>query len=127
MAQKGTRKGETALIMALASGQNVRDAAKAVGIGERTARRRMNDEGFRRELSIARDRIISEAVGRLTAASTNAVCTLEQLMSEAESETVRLSAARTILDKTVSMRENLELAERLARVEQILESREDES
>ena len=102
-------------------GQSVKDAAKTAGIGERTAHRRMQDGEFRRRLSNLRTRILSESVGKLTAASTTAVRTLEKLMKSAESETVRLGAARAILDRSVSMRESLELAERLERVEEQLE------
>ena len=121
MAANSARKNNSTLMLALAIGQSVPEAARAAGVGERTVRRKLDDEEFRRELSNVRTRIIGEAVGRLTAASTLAVRTLETLLKSAESETVRLGAARTILERSVSMRESLELAERLERVEQQLE------
>jgi hypothetical protein len=45
MAENGRRKGEAALLVALAAGMTVRDAAVAAGIGERTATRRVADPG----------------------------------------------------------------------------------
>jgi hypothetical protein len=46
MARNGTLKAEDALFLALATGQNVREAAKTAGIGERTAHRRCDDPAF---------------------------------------------------------------------------------
>jgi len=48
MAENGRRKGDAALLLALASGETVRDAARLAGIGERTATRRLADSTFRR-------------------------------------------------------------------------------
>ena len=43
MAENGRRKGDDALVLALAGGQTIRGAARAAGIGERTATRRVAD------------------------------------------------------------------------------------
>jgi hypothetical protein len=55
-------------------------------------------------------------MARLSAAATDAVTTLTSLLA-AESESVRLGAARSILDAVLRWREQAELAERLDRVE----------
>jgi hypothetical protein len=116
MADKWRRKGQSTLILSLAAGATVREASKSAGIAESTAYRRLQDDQFRRQLSIARTRLLSEAVGRLSAVATRAVDTLENLL-DSPTETVRLGAARAILDRVVSLRENLELADRLERLE----------
>jgi hypothetical protein len=116
MTENGRRKGETALLLALAGGQTVRDAARAAGIGERTAGRRLADPAFRLRVSAARAEMVAQALGRLAGAMTEAADTLRQLLG-AEAESVRLSAARTILELGNRLRESVELEERLAALE----------
>ena len=55
------RKGNLPLQMALARDAGIRDAAQAAGISERTAHRRMRQEGFMEEV----DRLRSELEGRM--------------------------------------------------------------
>jgi hypothetical protein len=43
MVENGRRKGDDALLLALASGQTIHDAARAADISERTATRRIAD------------------------------------------------------------------------------------
>jgi hypothetical protein len=57
MEQNGTPAGEEQLILALAAGATVREAAEQAGIGERTAHRRLADADFRRAVSEARGRL----------------------------------------------------------------------
>jgi hypothetical protein len=119
MGDKRRRKGESALILALSTGQTVREAAKTAGIAESTAYRRLRDEEVRQEISAVRTQMLSEAIGRLSAAASSAVGTLETLL-ESSVESVRLGAARAILDRVIVVRESLEFAERLERIEQVL-------
>jgi hypothetical protein len=46
MEQNGTPAGDDELILALAAGATVREAAEQAGIGERTAYRRLADADF---------------------------------------------------------------------------------
>ena len=117
MAENGRRKGEAALLVALASGMTVRDAAVAAGIGERTATRRVTDPGFRRQVAQLRAHMVQRALGRLADASVQAVDTLRALLS-AEADTVKLGAARAILELGNRLRETVELEERIAALEQ---------
>jgi hypothetical protein len=117
MAENGRRKGEAALLVALASGMTVRDAAVAAGIGERTATRRVTDPGFRRQVAQLRANMVQRALGRLADASVQAVDTLRALLS-AEADTVKLGAARAILELGNRLRETVELEERIAALEQ---------
>jgi hypothetical protein len=65
MAQNGTPAGEEQLILALAAGATVREAAEQAGVDERIAHRRLADADFRRAVSEARGRLFDAARGRL--------------------------------------------------------------
>jgi hypothetical protein len=73
MQQNGTPAGEDELILALAAGASVREAAERAGIDERTAQRRLADADFRRAVSQARGRIFDAARGRLAGLASKAV------------------------------------------------------
>ena len=113
------RNADAALVAALAGGATVRDAAAEVGIGEATAHRRLKEAGFRGRVDDARAELIAAAVARLGAASTKAVSTLEGLLA-AESEAVRLGAAKAILDSALKWREHQDLTERVRVLEEQL-------
>jgi hypothetical protein len=111
------KKGDTALLLGLASGQTVRDAARAAGIGERTATRRVADPDFRRRIAEMRAEMIGRALGQLADGMTEAASTLRGLLA-AEGESVRLGAARSILELGHKLREAVEFEERIADLEQ---------
>src|SRR5262245_48045710 len=118
MAENGRRKGDTALLMALASGQTIRDAAQAAGIGERTATRRWADPEFQRRVFQLRGDMVCRSLGRLADGMSEAADVLRQLLA-AESETVRLGAARSLLDLGNKLHESVELANRVAELEKL--------
>lgn len=117
MAEIGRRKGDAALLLALASGQTTRDAARTAGIGERTATRRVADPEFRRLIAQTRNEMTNRTLGHITDAMTAAADTLRSLLN-AEAESVRLAAARTILELPNKMSISLELAEQLEELKQ---------
>jgi hypothetical protein len=113
----GERKNaDSALIAALAAGGTVEASAKVAGVSVATAHRRIADPGFRQRVTDARDEMVSRAVARLSATSTLAADTLRELLT-ARSETVRLSAARTVLELGMKLRETEDLAARIAALE----------
>ncbi len=113
MAEIGRRKGDAALLLALAAGQTVRDAARLSGVGERTATRRVADLDFRRRVAELRAEMIDRALGRMADGMADAAATLRRLLS-AESESVRLGACRAMLELGVKLREGAELDQRNA-------------
>ena|SRR5437870_5565578 len=117
MADNGRRKGEAALLLALAAGQTVRDAASLAGIGERTATRRFAEPDFRRQVTQLRAGMVQRALGKLADAATEAVDTLRGLLA-AGSESVKLGAARSILELGCKVKEAVELEERIAALEE---------
>jgi HEAT repeat protein len=117
LADNDSQKGDPTLIAALAAGASIREAAEAAGVGERTVYRRLQDPDFKRRVTQARSAFISGAVGKLAEASIEAVATMRELLS-AKSESVRLSAARAILEIGPKLREHTELEERIAALEE---------
>jgi hypothetical protein len=92
MAEIGRRKRDDALLLALASGQTVRDAARSAGIGERTAGRRTADPDFRRRVAELRAELIGRALGKMADGMTAAADTLRTLLAAA-ADSVKLGAA----------------------------------
>jgi hypothetical protein len=109
-------RGNAALLTALASGQSVKSAARAAGVSERTAFRRVADPVFRQAVSQARAELLARAVGLLADSATEAAKTLRALLA-AESEGVRVRAAVALLDAAMRGVELIDLAERLTALE----------
>jgi len=120
MAEKTGQNRETSLVLALARGQSVRGAATAAGYSERQAHRKVADPQFRQKVSDMRTRLVDQTVGLLTDANVAAVKTLRSLL-DGEPMSVRLSAAKAIVELSVKLRENVEFSERLEKLEQTVE------
>ena len=73
MARNGKLKRDDALVLALARGLTVRQAAREAGIGERTSHRWLADPDFRRLVSAVRGELMERAAGKLSDAATQAV------------------------------------------------------
>ena len=117
MAHRGRQQADDALLLALACGATVENAARQAGVSLRTAHRRMADESFRQRLQALRDDMVQRASGAMTAASHEAVRTLLELLKPSMPPAVRLGAARSVLEIGMKVRENAVLEERLAALE----------
>jgi hypothetical protein len=117
MAETGRRKGDPALLAALAAGQTLRDAAAAAGVGERTAGRRWADPAFRGRVAELRAEMVGRALGKMADGMAEAAGVLRQLLG-ADREAVRLGAARALLELGTRLRESVELEERIRALEQ---------
>ncbi len=111
-------KGEPTAALAIASGSTIVEAAERAGISERTVRRRLDDPDYRMEISRLRSKLLDAAVGRLVAATTQAAGTMQALL-EADSEHVRLGAAKGILEFGLSLQEALETQTRITTLEEL--------
>ncbi len=114
----GKQAKDESAILALACGASVETAAQKAGISKRTLQRRMADPEFRRQIQVARGDMVQRNSGTLTAAGTEAVKTLLDLVKPVNAGAVRLGAARTILEIGVKFREVADFEERLATLEQ---------
>jgi len=118
---QGRAGADAALVTALAVGATVEQAAERAGVSARTVHRRRGDADFKRRVDEARAELLGRAMARLSAACTTAVTTLTALLT-AESESVRLGAARSVLDAALRWREHEDLAARLDHVEAWLDT-----
>ena len=117
MSGRDRKNADAALLAALAGGATVREAARTARVSERTLYGRRGDDSFRRQLAAARAEMIDRAIGTLARASSAAATTLARLL-EADSESVRLGAARTVLELAVKLHESEEIEERLRCLEE---------
>ncbi len=108
------------LAVALAAGRTVREASGRAAVSERTVYRRLKDSEFQKRVAELRSDMVGQAVGMLVEAGSAAVQTLKELLSS-QSDSVRLGAARSILELGVKLRESTELAARVAELEAIAE------
>jgi hypothetical protein len=119
MAGSGRRNADEALALALAGGQTLRAAAEAAKVAERTATRRMADPAFRQRVAELRGDMVQRSLGRMAEGMSEAADVLRQLLA-ARSESVRLGAARSLLELGVKLRESVELEQRLRDLEEHL-------
>jgi hypothetical protein len=125
VAHRGRRNADEALALAVASGQTLRAAAEVADVSERTAARRWSDLGFRRRVDALRSEMAGRALGRLADGLTEAADTLRGLL-KADADTVKLGAARALLELGTKLRESVELAGRVEEIERLLSEDGDE-
>jgi len=116
------RKGDTELLLALACGASVGNAAQKAGLSRRTVFRRLAAPAFRAQVTEMRAAMVQRAAGMFSAAGLPAIKTLTTLQESASSEAVRLGAARATIELGCKLRETVEWAERLAALEGRLEA-----
>jgi hypothetical protein len=80
VARKNRRRADDRLLLALACGATVEAAARQCGLSESTAHRRLAEPEFRRRLQAMRTDLVQRTTGALTAASTEAVRALLELL-----------------------------------------------
>ena len=117
MARGRRKKADTGLIVSLACGMSVETAAHKAGMSVRTVYRRMADPEFQAQVNEVRADMQRRAAAMLTAAAMAAIKTFTTLQESAQSESVRLGAARSIIELGCKLREMVEITERLAQLE----------
>jgi hypothetical protein len=122
MPTKPRKKAEDQLLLTLACGATVESAARQCQLSKRTVYRRMEEPEFHRRLNALRSDMVQRTAGALTAAGSEAVRTMLELMKRAKTESVQLGAARSVLEIGMKAREFAELEERLAALEQQAET-----
>lgn len=114
-----SKKRDELLIIALASGATSARAARDSGYSPATVGRRKRDPQFMLRVSWARGKMIETAAGRLASAAEEAVACLRTLLTD-ESSSVRLGAARSILESVVRFRELADLQDEMRQIQQQL-------
>lgn len=112
-----TEIGELALIVAFAAGCSQVEAAERAGVHRSTAARRWAGPTFRREVERTRSEMMRRAAGHLADGAVEAAQTLRSLLDSSHPPTVRLGAARSILELSIRTLEAVELERRIAALE----------
>jgi hypothetical protein len=113
------KNAERELLMALACGATVENAARKAGIGERTVYRRLADPEFCKQLGQLRLEIVQRTAGMLTGAGLGSVKTLVDLQQDmAVAAGVRRRAARDVIELGIKLRETADLEQRIAVLEE---------
>jgi hypothetical protein len=115
--------GDERLLEELLRGAKLVDAAKAAGVSERTARRRLGDPAFRARLDTGRRELVGLVVARLGSLADKAADTLSELLEDPTPAPQRLGAAREALrhlSTFAELADSHELAERLSALERRL-------
>jgi hypothetical protein len=117
MAQKARQTRDESLVVALARGETIAEAARQSGWSPRTAWRRTDDPEFMQRVRRARADMVGRAAGGLANAAVDAVETLRGLLNS-EAEAVRLAASKNILDLACRFRASEELERRIVDLEE---------
>jgi hypothetical protein len=123
VAGSGRKNRDGLLAAGLAGGLTVVTAARKAGLSERSAYRRLSDDDFRRRATEARAAMVERALGRTADGMAAAALTLRRLL-DSDSDSVRLGAARALLELGVKLRENCDQEGRLAALETRLQGEE---
>ena len=108
---------EAAAIAALLAEPTVEAAAKRAGISESTLLRWLQDAAFSAEYRAARRAVVEGAIGRLQQTATQVVDALARNL-RCGIPAVEVGAAKAVLDQAMRGLELLDLAERVAALEQ---------
>ena len=117
---------DDALVVNLARGFSVKQAAATAGCSARTVSRRMADPDFRKRVQDARTEMLDSTLGRLLSATTDAVLTLHTLAKPTNNnapDKVKIAAARAVIDLYVRIKDVADLETRLSAIEEKLNKR----
>jgi hypothetical protein len=119
MARRKRSEADKTMLVALACGATVENAAPRAGVAVRTAYRRLADPRFRARLAQTRADVVQRIAGLLTGAGIGSVKTLVDLQNDAAvSPAVRRACARDVLEIGLRVRESADLELRLAALEE---------
>jgi hypothetical protein len=117
VAASGRKSADDVLASQLATGCTIAEAAQAAKVSERTAYRRLADAGFARKVSQVRNRMVGQAVGRLSQNGSLAALVLATMATSAKNEASRVAAAKGLLEFMFKGMEVVDLEERLTALE----------
>ena len=112
--RRGGRALDDRLVIELAAGRSIPDAARVVGCSEKTVDRRLASPAFRARVEQARRESFDAAAARLAAVATAAVAALAHLMHSADTDAARVSAARAVLTLALPWRGAVDVEAQLA-------------
>lgn len=94
------------IVAALISSPTNAEAADRLGISESQLYKRMKGEQFQRELRIAQEGVLKEAVQKLQIGMTEAIAVLREIMNDAKTnDQIRVNAAATLLQNSIKLKQ----------------------
>ena len=126
MPHRGRKNADNLLLQALAFGATAEAAAQKAGVGVATVRR-LKDPEFGRLLQALRDESAQRTSSLLTGLGGESVKNIVELMRPPTAATVRLGAAKAVLEIGMKQREIGELTERVAALEQLQTSESEDA
>ena len=105
------------VVALLASGLTQAQAASEAHISAKTVSRWQKEPSFASEVAAVRGQYLDRSVGFLATASVAAASTLADLLNASHADSIRLSAARALLDMYAKLKESGELEARVAALE----------
>lgn len=106
-----------AFLVSIASEKTVRESAKEVGVAERTVYRWLQKAENRMRVNSLRSEYCEQAVGKLAQCAIEAALTMRELL-DSSSDSIRLNAARSILDFGMQLRQFSEFEQRIQQLEE---------
>jgi uncharacterized protein (UPF0147 family) len=108
-------------IVALLNHDTVRDASQAVGIGETTLYRWLQDSAFQEAYREAKFEVVQQTLSQLQKASGEAARVLQEIMNDNKvSAYTRVAAARIILETSIKAVEIDTLEARITKLEEFI-------
>jgi len=118
MARQKNPHADEQLLTLLAFGATKETAARQAGVSLSTVKRRLADPDFCRRKQALLAETVQRMAGAFTGAGTAAVQTMLELMKAPFSGTVRLGAARAVVELGIKVREQTDFEQRLADLEE---------
>jgi transposase len=107
-----------ALALRVALGHRVKDAAKELAIPKATSYNWSRSPNFRSKVGELRGELLSQAVGKVSAAATQAIETLAEVMQDqGQKAGDRIAAAKALLTSLQGLTQLGELRDRIERIE----------
>ena len=122
MSAGGRHNADSLLATRLAAGDRIISAAKAAKLSESTAHRRLKDPAFRGEVDRLRSEMVARTIGRIADGAGEAAEVLRKLL-KSRTATIRLSAARSVLEFMIRTEELYTLVKRLDDIERRMTTR----
>jgi hypothetical protein len=124
MSGKSRHNEDSKLIELLGRGVTKAEAARQLGMSSRTVSRRLEHPGFNAQVVQFRAGLLESATGRLASLADAALDSLQSLLSNTTTASVRLQASKCVLETLLRYRESLNLEARIVTLESRLQTEE---
>jgi predicted transcriptional regulator len=115
--RKGRKAADQAIIIALAAGRTIEDAAKTSGVSEATVFRRLRRDEFRERITTCQEEFLERSVAVLADGALAAALQLRTLVLNGRTDGIKLQAAKALLEVQLKVRRIVTLEKRIRKLE----------